>query len=154
MDIRHLLEKTISYETMCPAEIADFLYVSKASVSNMIARGTIKPIKKCGASKLFLRSDIEAYRDRAIGSRYREPEVSADHPLLTILPQHLEQTQGELPPEILVLYGQLSEQKQEVAVTAMAALLTGLRNSNVAETDLYPAQMKLRFEKEKENDND
>lgn len=136
MDIRSLLKDTISHEIVNPSEIAEILGISKASVSNMITRGTFVPVKSGSGSKLFLRSDIEAYRDRERGVRYKPQEISADHPLLTILPRFLEESHDKLLAEIMVMYGQLSEENKEVAAKAMSALLSGLVDQRIGFLDL------------------
>ena len=61
---RKELEEIISAEVLVPAEVAALLGVSKASVSNMIARGTLVPIKTSMGSSLFLRSEIEDYKNK------------------------------------------------------------------------------------------
>lgn len=61
---RKELEEIISGEVLVPSEVAALLGVSKASVSNMIARGTLVPIKTSMGSSLFLRSEIEDYKNK------------------------------------------------------------------------------------------
>ncbi len=61
---RKELEEIISGEILVPSEVAALLGVSKASVSNMIARGALVPIKTSMGSSLFLRTEVEDYKNK------------------------------------------------------------------------------------------
>lgn len=56
------LSEIVSREFLTPGEAAVLLNTSKANVSNLVQKGALVPIKKSRGSRLFLRSEVEAYK--------------------------------------------------------------------------------------------
>lgn len=60
---REELTSLINHNLLFPSEAASLLGVSRASFSNMVARGNFQPIKTGIGGSLFLRSEILRYKE-------------------------------------------------------------------------------------------
>lgn len=126
-EIRDAVSEAISREILTPSEVADLLGKSKASVSNLVQRGTLLPIKSSGkGSNLFLRSEIEQYRaySRHPEKYHENMSLHISAPVLAALDIEILRNLDSV--DFLIGYAQLNDKNREVASAAIHAVIWSL----------------------------
>lgn len=67
------LKEFIEHDILFASEVAELLNVTKPHVNNLVSKGLLIPIKQNKAGNLFLRSDIELYRNKHLVKNISQP---------------------------------------------------------------------------------
>lgn len=65
--------KLVQSEVLTSSEVLDELQVSRQTLSSLVKRGKLVPIKDVGRDRLFLREDVDARKEAAkeLHTKYR-----------------------------------------------------------------------------------
>lgn len=63
---REEIIKMVQNEVLTAPEVIEYLEISKQSLSSLVKRGKLVPIKEVGSVRLFLRCDVEERKKEAV----------------------------------------------------------------------------------------